>query len=358
MRIGVFCTNEYTTPPPRGIIYAPLEVTQQVADGLSKRGHSVTMYAPKGSRAHSTIVTDNLPPLYKNPKMASFIQLNLERAVATYEQLAISHLLKDAQAGKYDIVHIHPSIRGIFYAPLVTIPVVFTLHDPIIEGKKFFYERIVSPNIHYVSISNAQRKPSMGLPWAGTVYNGIDLQHYPQKTRRGNYFVTYGRLRQEKGIYEAIMAAKKARVALKIAGNPAYGPYWERKIKPHLSRTITYVGTLPRKDIPGFVAGARGLLFPIKWEEPFGLVMIEALACGTPVIAFKRGSVSEVMQHKKTGFVVQTVREMVQAITKIDTIDRTYCRAHVEKHFSIDQMIEGYERIFTRLTQSHGKKNK
>lgn len=357
MRIGVFCTNEYTTPPPRSVIYAPLVVAQQVADGLAKRGHSVTTYAPEGSHVKSKLYTNDMPALYNNKDMKKFVALNVERAVGSYEQLALSTLVRHAQEGKYDLIHIHPSIRAIFYSQLVNVPVVLTLHDPIIVGKLFFYKKIKPKNLHYISISNAQRKPAPSLQWAGTVYNGIDVSRFPFSKKPKKYFVTFGRLRDEKGIYEAIMAAKKARVPLHIAGGPAEGPYWERKIKPHLSRNITYLGVIPYKQIPRFVSEARGCLFPIKWEEPFGLVMTEAMATGTPVIAFPRGSVREIIKHGKTGFLVRSVNDMAKAMKRIDTIDRTICREHVAKHFTIDQMIDGYEKIFTQIIRTHGKKN-
>jgi glycosyltransferase involved in cell wall biosynthesis len=350
MRIGVFCTNEYTTPPPKGIIYAPLVVAQQIADGLTDRGHTVTIYAPKGSRVKSRLHTGGLPSLYQNRILKEFTAINVERGVASYENLALSQLFRHAQQGKIDLLHIHPSIRAVFYAPLVKVPVVFTLHDPIIPGKRFFYDRVLSKNIHYVSISRSQQKPAPELPWAGTVYNGIDIKKFPFKASSGKYLAIVGRMRAEKGIYEAIIAARKAHVPLKIAGNPTWGPYWERKIKPYLSRTIQHVGTIPYSKIPKFLSEARGFLFPIKWEEPFGLVMTESMATGTPVIAFNRGSVSEVMKNNKTGFIVKDVAAMVKAISRLNIIDRHACRKHVEDGFTLEKMVEGYEKIFSNLT--------
>jgi len=351
MRIGVFCTNEYTTPPPKGIIYAPLVVAQQVADGLTERGHDVTVYAPRGSRMKSKIITSELRPLYNEPKLKEFNAINLERGVASYENIALSDLFRHAQKGKYDILHIHPSIRAVFYAPLVKIPVVFTLHDPLLPGKSFFYNKVRAKNIHYVSISNAQRRPAPKLPWTSTIYNGVDLRRFPFQKTHGKHLVIVGRMKVEKGIYEAILAARKTRTPLKIAGGPAQGPYWERKIKPYLSNTIKHVGMLPYSKIPKFISEARGFLFPIKWEEPFGLVMIESMATGTPVIAFNRGSVSEIMKNNKTGFIVNNFNGMVRAIGKLDDIDRRICRDHVEKNFSIEKMINGYEDTFKKLTR-------
>lgn len=352
MRIGVFCTNEYTTPPPQDVIYAPLQVTQQIADGLAGRGHKVTVYAPKGSRMKAKVVTNGLVALKKNSALRPFMLKHNERTVGSYEQLALSALMLDAAAGKYDIVHIHPAIRGIFYAPLVSpVPVVFTLHDPIDNEKKFFFQSVRSSNMHYVSISDAQRKPAPTLPWAGTVYNGIYPERFPFTAKPGKRFVIIGRLVPDKGIHEAIQAARKAQVPLDIAGKPNWGPYWERKIKPYLSSSIRYLGMVPYEKTPLLLSRSRGLLFPIQWEEPFGLVMTEAMACGTPVIAFPRGSSREVVQHNKTGFIVPTVAKMAQAIHKIDSLDRNYCAAYAKKRFSVARMIDGYENIFRKLSK-------
>lgn len=358
MRIGVFCTNEYTTPPPSDVIYAPLQVTQQIADGLADRGHRVTVYAPKGSRMKSKVITNNLVALKKNSVLRRFIEKHNERTVGSYEHLALSALFSDAAKGAYDLIHVHPAIRGIFYTPFVRVPVVFTLHDPIDAEKKFFFERLNGRNAHFVSISHAQRKPAPHLHWAGTVYNGIDPKKFPFSRRPGNHFITIGRLVPDKGIHEAIQAARKARVKLIIAGKPNCGPYWERKIKPYLSSSIKYVGMIPYTNMPRAMSEARGLLFPIKWEEPFGLVMTEAMACGTPVIAFNRGSVSEVVKNKHTGFIVKSVPEMVKAIHAIDTINRSYCRSYATRRFSIDVMVDGYEHVFHQLVtgKRHGKK--
>lgn len=353
MRIGVFCTNEYTTPPPSDVIYAPLQVTQQIADGLTERGHSVTVYAPTGSRMKSKIFTNDLVPLKRNKVLHPFIARHNERTVSSYEHLALSSLFKHAAEGKYDLVHIHPAIRGIFYPSFVRVPVVFTLHDPIDAEKKFFFERCVAKNAHFVSISDAQRKGAPKLNWAGTVYNGIYPKRFPFNAKPKNHFIAIGRLVPDKGIFEAIQAARLARVPLLIAGKPNAGPYWERKIKPYLSKSIRYVGMIPYNKMPTFMSQARGLLFPIKWEEPFGLVMAEAMACGTPVIAFNRGSVSEVAAHNKTGFVVKTVQEMAKGIKKIDTISRAHCRSYVDTKFSVDNMVSGYETIFAKLIRKH-----
>lgn len=358
MRIGVFCTNEYTTPPPSDVIYAPLQVTQQIADGLTERGHQVTVYAPKGSRMKSTVFTNDLVALKKNKMLLPFTIRHNERTVGSYEHLALSSLFKHALEGRFDLVHVHPAIRGIFYPQFVKIPVVFTLHDPIDAEKKFFFERCNSKNTYFVSISNAQRKGAPHLQWAGTVYNGIYPKRFPFNAKPGKHFIVIGRLVPDKGIFEAIQAARIARVPLHIAGMPNCGPYWERKIKPYLSKTITYVGMIPYDKMPHAMSQSRGLLFPIKWEEPFGLVMAEAMACGTPVIAFKHGSVSEVAENNKTGFIVNTVSEMAKAIRSIDTIDRSYCRTHATTKFSVENMVTGYEKIFRKLIARHNDNKK
>jgi glycosyltransferase involved in cell wall biosynthesis len=215
-----------------------------------------------------------------------------------------------------------------------------------------------SRNTYYVSISDAQRKPSKKLQWAGTVYNGVYPERFPFNNKPESHFTIIGRLVPEKGIYEAILAAKKARVPLKIAGGPTEGPYWERRIKPNLSRTIQYVGMVPYKDMPRFLSRARGFLFPIQWEEPFGLVMIEAMATGTPVIAFPHGSVKEIVVDGKNGFLVNSVSSMAKAIKKIDTVDRADCRHYVKTHFTVNHMVRGYEKVFSHIIKRHKRHGK
>ena len=158
-----------------------------------------------------------------------------------------------------------------------------------------------------------------------------------------------GRLLPTKGVKEAIAVCKIARERLIIAGTPNEGEYWEKEIKPHLSKDIQYVGNIPYEETYKYYGQAKVTLCPIQWEEPFGLTFIESMACGTPVIAFNRGSAKEVIKDGKTGFVVKNISEMVKAIRKIDQINRRGCRAWVEKNFTMERMVNDYEKIFYKI---------
>jgi glycosyltransferase involved in cell wall biosynthesis len=258
----------------------------------------------------------------------------------------------DAARHRYDILHIHPPDRAM---PLAIthpdIPVVYTLHDPIYPWRRDIFRMFQSPNQYFVSISDAQRRPAPDLNYAATIYNGIPLDAFPFSERSEDFFLFVGRLHPEKGVREAVEAARLAGVRLKIIGPPVTGEYWEKHVKPYLGEQIEYVGFVPRKDLFRFYGRAKATLVPIQWEEPFGLVLVESMACGTPVIAFRRGSVPEVVKHGETGLIVETVEEIAAAIKTIDAIDRAACRRHVEEHFSIEKMAEGYERVFLQILE-------
>jgi len=214
-----------------------------------------------------------------------------------------------------------------------------------------------SKNQYYVSISNAQRKPAPDLNWIETVYNGLDLKLFPFSAKPRNHYLFLGRLLPTKGVAEAIMAVKRAKQSLIIAGIPNEGYYWEKKIKPSLGKDIKYVGNIPYEKTYKYYGQAKALLCPIQWEEPFGLTFIEAMACGTPVIAFNRGSVPEVIKDKKVGFIVNSIGEMTVAIKKINEISRRKCRNWVEKKFSLKKMVDDYEKVFLKIFKKHERFN-
>ena len=229
---------------------------------------------------------------------------------------------------------------------MTTTPTVFTLHDPIYPWQAWAYRLFQKSNQYYVSISDAQRRPAPNLPFVNTIYNGVDLRLFPYSSSARDYFAFVGRLAWYKGPTEAIRAAQLANTKLLIAGGPNTGLYWDEHIASTFNDRIQYAGQVRYGLLKTYYGGAKALLVPILWEEPFGLTMIEAMACGTPVIAFRRGSVPEIVVDGVTGFIVDTVEEMAEAMKKIDQIDRKACREHVEKNFTVEKMIEAYERVF------------
>jgi glycosyltransferase involved in cell wall biosynthesis len=353
LKIAIFCTNEWPTPPPQKIFYAPLWIAYWVAEGLAKRGHKVFYFGSKESKLkYAKLISFGIPAIKYNKKVSELIKnpyLN-EKVVNFYEQLFVSKIYQMAKKENFDIIHIHPYRRCINFAPFAKIPTVITIHDPI-EGlaKHMLSFTKEIPQIFLISISNAQRKPLSNLNYAATVYNGIDIKNFKFNQKPKDYFVAAGRFVPEKGIDLAILAARKAKIKLKLAGGPAKGEYWEKKIKPFLGKNIEYVGMLDYSKIGDFYGKAKGLLYPHRWQEPFGLIFIEAMACGTPVIAFKRGSAPEIIKDGKTGFLVKNLDEMVRKIKEIEKIDRKECRRLVEEKFTIERMVENYEKVFYQI---------
>ena len=357
LRIAAFVTSHFTVPGPRGIIYAPLDVAADLCSGLAKKGHIVDFYAPIGSRVRGCrIINLGLLPLQKNFKRIFGTRRMDEGEMCKiynlWDQYLLSELYRRAQNGLYDIIHIHPIDRAMPLARIISdsrVPTAYTLHDPIDLWRAKIFKLFASENQHYISISNAQRKPAPGLNYKATIYNGINTRHFSFSPNHDNYLFFAGRLRKEKGVGEAIRVAKKTGERLLIAGNPAGGEYWNTKIKPHLNGKIKYVGNIERNKLPTYYQKAKATLVPIQWEEPFGLVMAESMACGTPVIAFNRGSVPEIIKHNKTGFIVKNVTEMAAAVKRINLIDRLECRRHVEENFSNEKMVDEYEKLFLKI---------
>ena len=359
LRIATMVTGHFTTPPPRGVIYAPMDIALWISEGLVKRGHQVDFYAPQGSKIKGlSVVHQGLNPLKQNngdkilkgPKVGG---AETAKIFNLWDQYLIAQMFRMAEQKKYDILHIHPVDRAL---PLALshpkIPTVYTLHDPIYPWRAKVFQMFSSPNQYYISISNVQRKPAPKLNYLATIYNGIDLNLFPFSAKHDNYLLFVGRINPEKGVAEAVQAARKANEKLLIIGPPVSGNYWNKKIAPYLGSKIQYLGYVPYRNLFHYYRKAKALLVPIRWEEPFGLVMIEAMACGTPVIAFRRGSVPEVIKHKKTGFIVDTVGEMAKAVKNIDQIKRSDCRIHVERNFTIEHMVDEYEKAFLKLIRS------
>jgi len=356
LRIATMVTGHFTTPPPKGVIYAPMDIATWVSEGLVKRGYRVDFYAPIGSKIKVTkVVSDGLQALKKNGEETVLKNLlaggaEIGKVFNLWDQYLIAQMFKEAEKGNYDILHIHPADRAL---PLALshskIPAVYTLHDPIYPWRAEIFKMFSSPNQHYVSISDAQRKPAPKLNYLATIYNGIDVDAFPFSRNSGDYLLFVGRLHPEKGVAEAVQVARRSNEKLLIIGPPVTGEYWEKQVAPYLDEKIKYLGYVPYNKLFQYYQKAKAILVPIQWEEPFGLVMIEAMACGTPVIAFRRGSVPEVVVNNKTGFIVDTIDEMVAVVKKIDKINRADCRKHVEKNFTIEHMVDRYEEEFLKL---------
>lgn len=367
LRIATLVTGHLTAPPPPHIVYAPMDLVMPLIAGLQQRGHHVTFYGPVGSKVSGVKVKSHrLPPLKKDePSFAYKTPLDLftwGKLISIWDQYLISHMFRAAVSGEFDLLHLHlPAETALALATAYPqVPVVVTLHDPIDEPRRDIWKLFSPLNQYYISISDSQRRPAPDIQYAATVYNGIDVTPIPFSEKPGSYLLCVGRVLPQKGAAEAIEAARQLGKKLIIIGphyhDPALREYWEKKIKPHLGDMVEWTGYMPRQQIYEYYRQAYATLFPISWEEPFGLVMIESMATGTPVIGFRRGAVPEVIKDGQTGFIVDTVPEMVEAAKKIPAIDRRTCREHVEKNFSIEKMVEGYEQAYYAILERQAKK--
>jgi glycosyltransferase involved in cell wall biosynthesis len=208
------------------------------------------------------------------------------------------------------------------------------------------------PTMPVVSISDSQRTPLPWLPWLGTVYHGLPADLYTFRETPGTYLAFLGRISPEKGVDQAIAIAQRVGMPLKIAAkvDRADRAYFQEVVQPLLHNSLVeYVGEIDEGNKDAFLGQAYALLFPIDWPEPFGLVMIEALACGTPVIAYSRGSVPEVIEDGVTGWIVEGMEEAVQAVARVSALSRARCRQIFEEHFSVSRMARDYLRIYKKL---------
>jgi glycosyltransferase involved in cell wall biosynthesis len=246
-----------------------------------------------------------------------------------------------------DVVHDN-TLAGPLVAAARRVPTVVTAHGPV-TGEPGHYLRQLGSSVGLVAISDAQRRLAPDLHWVGRVHNAVDVATFPFRADHDDYLLFLGRFTPDKGAHLAIDAARAAGRRLVLAGKlsePAEHAYFDEAIRPRLGPDATYVGEADATAKRELCAGAAALLFPICWEEPFGLVMIEAMACGAPVIALRRGSVPEIVDHGVTGFVLDRPEQLVPAIAEAATIDRAACRRHVERHFDLPVMADGYERVF------------
>ena len=246
-----------------------------------------------------------------------------------------------------DVVHDH-SLAGPLLARGRSRPTVVTAHGPV-TGDMCRYYRGLNGSVHLVAVSNAQRGLAPDLDWAGTVHNAIDVDTFPFRRDKEDFALFLGRTTPCKGIPEAIAAAAEAGVRLRIAAKcrePDERRYFEQVVAPLLGPGVEWLGEVDREGKLDLLAAARCLLFPISWDEPFGLVMVEAMACGTPVVATRRGSVPEVVAHGQTGFVCDDHASLVAALRRVDQLSADRCRAEAVRRFDVDLMAARYEDVY------------
>jgi len=254
---------------------------------------------------------------------------------------------------QFDIIHDHCEFYTAPFTKFLKPKIVTTLHHPLTEETIILYKKF--PNINFVAISKNQRRSGPGINIVKTIYHGLPLERYQLNLSPNNYFLWLSKIAPEKGVAEAIEVAKLTGENLIISGNilPEYGDYFNFRIKPLIDgKQIQFVGAADFNKKIELIKNAKGFIFPVKRPEPFGLVVIESMACGTPVIAFKEGAMPELIEDKKTGFLVGSIEEACQAVKKIKTISRNECRNHVKENFNLKRMVNRYEKLYKKIVKT------
>ena len=350
MRIAQVAPLWERVPPPA---YGGIEiVVSLLTDELVRRGHEVTLFASGDSLSLANLESVHSCALRQDPTVKEY---------EIYEMLQLTQVYD--QAEDFDIIHSHMGCAALPYAKFVKTPTIHTLHGVFTSDNEKMFRR--SRQQSFVSISNAQRDARLGLNCISTVYNGIDVDSYKfyAQPDESPYLAFLGRLSPEKGPHLAIEIAKRTGWNLKMAGkiDIVDREFYEQELAPHIDgEQIQYLGEANHVQKNTLMGGAIATLFPITWREPFGLVMVESMAAGTPVIGMRLGSTPEVIAHGKTGFLCDTVDECIAALHRIDEIDRAACRQRVIDQFSVQKMTDGYEAAYLqiltgKLTSKNGR---
>ncbi|WP_374951233.1 glycosyltransferase family 4 protein [Mucilaginibacter sp.] len=332
MKAAILAPVAWRTPPRH---YGPWEqVASNIAEGLIKHGVDVTLFATGDSITAGTLQS----------VCAQGYEEDRSQDAKVLECLHISNLME--QAGDFDIIHNNFDFLPLSYTGLIKTPVITTIHG-------FSSQRIIpvykkyNKRGHYVSISNADRSPE--LDYLATVYNGLDTKDFNFTEKPNDYLVYFGRIHHDKGAAEAIEIAKKSNRKLLMAGIIQDENYWREKVEPHLNDQIQYVGQAGPEKRNDLLGNAAALLHPINFAEPFGMSIAESMLCGTPVIAFNKGSMPELIQDEKTGFLVSTVDEAVEAIEQLGTINRNDCSEWAKSKFSKEKMAADYFELYKKI---------
>lgn len=341
MKIALISPIAWRTPPTH---YGPWEnIASLLCEGLIARGIDVTLFATGDSITKGKLVAV-CPRGYEEDK-------NVEPKV--WECLHICEVFE--RANEFDLIHNNFDFLPLTYSCLVDTPVLTTIHGFSSPAILPVYEKYNNKN-YYVSISNSDR--SEKLNYIATVYHGINLNEFSFKEEMGDYLVFFGRMHPDKGAKEAIEIAKGFGKKLIMAGIVQDEKYFKQEVEPHFGEDVVYVGSVGPEKRNELLGGAYALLHPIFFHEPFGLSVVEAMACGTPVVAFNKGSMPELIDSGKNGFIVENVKEAIEALGKISKIDRQCCRDTVEKRFSVERMVDDYIKVYEQIINKNKQENK
>lgn len=333
MKVAILAPIAWRTPPRK---YGPWEqVASNIAEGLIEKGIEVTLFATGDS-----ITSGKLKYVCEKPYAESS-----ELDPKVWESLHISHLME--QADQFDLIHNNYDFLPLSYSGLISTPMVTTIHG-FSSSKILPVYKKYNKNTFYVSISNSDQSPE--LDYQATVYNGVNTNEFTFNPESDDYLLFFGRIHPEKGVYEAIQIAKKSKRKLIISGLIQDQQYFDHKVMPYINNEdIIYTGNSGPQERNKLLGGAIALLHPISFEEPFGLSVAESMFCGTPVIAFNRGSMEELILHDKTGFLIQNIDEAVEVMKDINRINRRNCYDWAVSMFTTQKMIEGYLKVYKEI---------
>ena len=335
MKLAVLSPVAWRTPPRH---YGPWEqVTSNICEGMVNAGIDVTLFATKDS------ITNGKLEAVVDTGYAEDISVNAKVA----ECLHISHLME--MSDKFDLIHNNFDFLPLTYSKLIKTPMLTTIHGfsspSIIPVFKKYNE-----STFYVSISNSDRSPE--LKYLATVYNGINEDDFDVTLQSNDYLLFFGRIHPEKGTFESIQIAKKSKRKLIISGIIQNQKYFDEKIKPYLNDDdIQYIGSSGPERRNKLLGNAYALLHPISFAEPFGLSVVESMFCGTPVVAFNSGSMNELIEDTKTGFLVNTIDEAVDSLNNVKYLDRKYISEYSRKKFSAKKMVEDYLAVYKKILE-------
>jgi glycosyltransferase involved in cell wall biosynthesis len=340
VRIAVLAPISWRVPPRH---YGPWELfASLLTEGLVSRGHDVTLFAT-GDSETSAVLSSVIPRGWSEDS-------SIDPKVA--ECLHISEVFE--RASEFDIIHNSFDFLPLTYAGLISTPVVTTIHgfsSPQIVPVYAKYNK----RTFYVAISDADRQPA--LDYVATVHHGIQTGHFAFNPSSGSYLAFFGRIHPDKGVVAAIDAAEQSGIPLRIAGIIQDERYFEREIAPRLDGDrVQFIGSVRAEDRSSFLGGALALLHLINFDEPFGLSVVEAMACGTPVIAFDRGSMSEIITDGTTGALVADVASAAAAVRRVGDFDRSTVRAVAVQRFSSDRMVDDYVAVYRQAIAEFGRR--
>ena len=337
MRIGLIAPPFISVPPKD---YGGTELfIAQLAEGLQKRGLEVVVY----TNGESTVGVEKR---WMYPKAQWPIKMDGNTFLKGMEHSAWA---MQEGAGSCDLLHVHEA-PALTCTRFVRAPVVCTLHGPHDANLSETYARY--PRVYYVSISDSQGGQE-NMPRLRTIHHGIDVNAYELRTQKQQYLSFIGRIAPIKGVHLAIDVAKRAGIPLKIAGDvqPVYREYFEAKVKPHIDgQFIEYIGLADLRGKNELLGNSLAMLFPIQWNEPFGLVMVEAMACGTPVLALRGGSVPEVVKDGVSGYICRSVRDLAQKVKQLN-FEPAALRRYVDENFSLERMVAKYVDLYEQATR-------